>query len=271
MNKGQHGKTTKEPGSRVTGEISSGNFGDVLQLSAKPLYLQVKESLLNRVVSGEWKPGAILPSETELAREYNLSQGTIRKAVAGMADDGIVTRHAGKGTFVTSHHSDQHNPERFRRFYTKSGRRLSGDDARYISCASIKAPKHVAAGLNIEQGSKVTEIIRTRYIEQNPVLLETIYLNHDICPGAEVVFEETKPAPIYLALEQAYQILILSIDEKLISRMPSTNERKRLNIAKGVPVLEVQRQAFSIDRRQVEFRVSVCAGNGNICYWNHYQ
>lgn len=242
-----------------------------LRPSAKPLYLQVKYSLLKRIVSGEWKPGAMLPSELQLAKEYGLSQGTVRKAVAGIADDGVVTRHAGKGTFVSSYNSDQHDPTRFRRFFTQGGRRLVGNDAHYVSCSSITAPDLVAEGLNIERGLKVTEIIRTRFIEQRPVLLESIYLNSVICPNAEQVFSETKPAAIYLALEQAFQLLILSVDEKLVSRMPSHEERERLCIDKGIPVLEVQRQAFSLDQRQVEFRVSVCPGNGEICYWNHYQ
>ncbi|HSR54974.1 MAG TPA: GntR family transcriptional regulator, partial [Alphaproteobacteria bacterium] len=67
-----------------------------------PLYRQVKELLLQRVVSGYWKPGEILPSEVKLAAEFNVSQGTVRKALEEMAAEHLVVRHQGKGTFVAA-------------------------------------------------------------------------------------------------------------------------------------------------------------------------
>ena len=65
-----------------------------------PLYRQVKELLLQRVAGGHWKPGDILPSETKLAGEFNVSQGTVRKALEELAAEHLVVRHQGKGTFV---------------------------------------------------------------------------------------------------------------------------------------------------------------------------
>ena len=71
-----------------------------------PLYQQIKALLLDSLQSGEWLPGAPIPSEMELAARFDVSQGTVRKAVDELATENLLVRHQGKGTFVASHHSE---------------------------------------------------------------------------------------------------------------------------------------------------------------------
>ena len=68
--------------------------------SYKPLYVQVKDSLVRRLIDGAWQPGQLIPSEMELAREIGVSQGTIRKALDAMAADHLLVRRQGRGTYV---------------------------------------------------------------------------------------------------------------------------------------------------------------------------
>ena len=68
-----------------------------------PLYRQIRELLLRGLQSGEWKPGEPIPSETELAARYRVSQGTVRKAIDELAAANLVVRRQGRGTFVASH------------------------------------------------------------------------------------------------------------------------------------------------------------------------
>ena len=56
----------------------------------KPLYAQVRERLMRRLVDGEWSPGMLLPSEIELARQLSVSQGTVRKALDSMTADNLL-------------------------------------------------------------------------------------------------------------------------------------------------------------------------------------
>jgi len=51
----------------------------------RPLYVQVRELMIGRMVQGVWKPGAVLPSEVQLAAEFGVSQGTVRKALDALA------------------------------------------------------------------------------------------------------------------------------------------------------------------------------------------
>src|SRR5690625_2252760 len=68
-----------------------------------PLYKQIKRLLLKSLDEGEWKPGEAIPSEMELASRFQVSQGTVRKAIDELAADHLLIRRQGKGTYVATH------------------------------------------------------------------------------------------------------------------------------------------------------------------------
>ena len=70
---------------------------------SRPLYAQVRERLIERIRSGEWKPGQLIANEFEIAAEFGVSQGTARKAIGDLASEGLVVRRQGRGTFVVEH------------------------------------------------------------------------------------------------------------------------------------------------------------------------
>ena len=77
------------------------------QLSAlpgfKPLYQQVKDLLIERLIGGYWRPGDLLPSEMQLAEQLGVSQGTVRKALDEMTAGNLLVRRQGRGTYVAEH------------------------------------------------------------------------------------------------------------------------------------------------------------------------
>ena len=72
-----------------------------------PLYRQIRDRLLHSLQAGEWRPGEAIPSEFELAARYGVSQGTVRKAIDELANENLLVRRQGKGTFVATHHEDR--------------------------------------------------------------------------------------------------------------------------------------------------------------------
>jgi GntR family transcriptional regulator len=64
--------------------------------STRPLYLQLRDALAERVAAGEWKPGTAIPNESDLAREFGVSAGTMRKALDLLEDEHLVTRRQGR-------------------------------------------------------------------------------------------------------------------------------------------------------------------------------
>ena len=62
----------------------------------RPLYRQVRDILVKRIADGVWQPGQILPSESEVAADLGVSQGTARKALDSLTADHFVVRRQGR-------------------------------------------------------------------------------------------------------------------------------------------------------------------------------
>ena len=65
-----------------------------------PLYHQLYRILLDKITSGAWRPGDLIPSEKELGQQYQSSRITIRQTLQQLAADGYLSREQGRGTFV---------------------------------------------------------------------------------------------------------------------------------------------------------------------------
>ena len=140
----------------------------------KPLYAQVRERLMRRLVDGEWSPGMLLPSEIELARQLQVSQGTVRKALDSMTADNLLLRRQGRGTYVAE-------PEESRILFQFF--RLSPDegspsfpDSKVLSTNQAKPTKTEKAALNLGPEDDVFRIERIRSLSGQPILIETITL-----------------------------------------------------------------------------------------------
>ena len=68
----------------------------------KPLYTKIREYILLQIHSGAWQEQTLIPSERELAEQFNVSRITAKSAVLGLVNEGYLYRHRGKGTFVGS-------------------------------------------------------------------------------------------------------------------------------------------------------------------------
>ena len=96
------------------------------RFSTCPLYLQVRNAIAQRIMSGEWKPRTAIPSENELAREFNVSVGTMRKALDVAEAERLLTRRQGRGTFVNDHSSSEH-AARYSNIRSRKGDHIGGD------------------------------------------------------------------------------------------------------------------------------------------------
>ncbi|WP_114964264.1 GntR family transcriptional regulator [Alkalilacustris brevis] len=219
----------------------------------QPLYRQVKQHLVRRVLAGNWKPGELLPSEIKLAEEYGLSQGTVRKAIEEMAQEGLVARQAGRGTFVTSHSGD-YRPFRFHRLCSDDGCKIAGSEVDFLHIRNAPLPKRAALALGLAPGSAGVETLRLRPLDGRPVLVEHICLPEKLCPGIRPRLAEAKPPSVYLFLEQHYNILITGVEERIRARLASAEEARLLGLSPAAPVLEVERVAYSLGGEPVEWR-----------------
>ena len=112
-----HGRD--EEGHDVGGGNGNGNGDNAPSKDHRPLFMRVRDGLIERIQSGVWKPGQIIPSEHEIAREFDVSQGTARRALMMLVELGFLSRRQGSGTWV----QDDTPAVRYRffSFYDKDG------------------------------------------------------------------------------------------------------------------------------------------------------
>ena len=122
-------------------------------LAFQPLYLQVADYIKQLIVERRWVPGEALPSEFRLAEEFNVSQGTVRKALNLLTDDKIVTRRQGVGTFVSEHTAQD---ALFRFFPLQAdGKGADLPKAELLSVELCPAPHDVIDALQLNKKDKV--------------------------------------------------------------------------------------------------------------------
>lgn len=245
MKKKTRAKTAKPP-----------KISEAQRPAFQPMYRQIKQLLIQRVLSGEWRPAQLLPSEMRLAEEYQVSQGTVRKAIEEMAAENLVMRHQGKGTFVATHRTTS-RPFRFIRLVSD----VSQESHPVTTYPSIKAGlanaqerKH----LHLPADAKVVRVERVRSFAGKPCVYDRIILRADGMPRLEQMLARVKPDSVYSALEQEYRLMVVRIEEQLRAVAADATDARMLGVKPGQPLLEVQRTALSLDQRIVEWRISHC-------------
>ena len=78
------------------------DFKPVSGEDARPLYKQVQSAIRDAIAAHSLKPDDALPPERELSTQFDVSRITVRKAIAGLVNEGVLDTHHGSGTFVRS-------------------------------------------------------------------------------------------------------------------------------------------------------------------------
>ncbi len=220
----------------------------------RPLYMQVRSVLLERIESGSWRPGVGLPSEFALADELGVSQGTVRKALDSLARDHLVVRRQGSGTFV----AEQTPAEvlfRFFKIYRVNGDRVLPDSAG-VRIRQGAASRRECGRLNLRPGVDVIRISRIRLDQGTPFIREQITLPADVFPG--LAGANTVPNTLYDLFQREYGVTVARADERLEPVVAGTADARALEIEVGTPLLKVDRIAIGLNERPIEWRVSLC-------------
>ncbi|MEJ1159997.1 GntR family transcriptional regulator [Prosthecomicrobium sp. N25] len=219
----------------------------------RPLYRQVRDMFEQRIAEGTWAAGQILPSEMQLASELSVSQGTVRKALDEMTADNILVRRQGRGTYVASHDEKRILFQFFK---------LTPDDGplRFPDSVVTEAVRRVALPserdrLGLTGTDEVVAIERTRSLSGEPVLVERIVAPADALPGIEI---GEIPNNLYGLYSERYGVVVVRAQEKLKAVAAGPREAAALGVPEGTPLLAIDRLAWSVDGRPIEWRVSMC-------------
>ncbi|MFA6312616.1 MAG: GntR family transcriptional regulator [Sterolibacterium sp.] len=219
-----------------------------------PLYRQIKSLILQGLESGEWRPGEAIPSETELAVRYRVSQGTVRKAIDEMAAENLLVRRQGKGTYVASHNdADQRTKLRFLRLIPESGE-LEPPQSQPLECWRAKAGQEASRVLGIKPGAPITIIRRLLKFAGKPVVIDEIYLPGEVFVGLSLEMLQDYKGSFYGLLESQFGVRMIRAEERLRAVAADRASAALLAVAEGTPLLSVERVSHTYGDRPVEWR-----------------
>lgn len=227
--------------------------------SPVPLHTQFHQILLKKLDMGEWKPGALLPSEEELQHRYNLSRTTVRQAMGDLVNEGYLARQRGKGTWVAQRNKVAYDPARsleLNDFMRQQGVVLGW---RMLEVGWVAATETVAHALGVTKGERVRRIRRVRLADAVAIGYHFAYISQ---PTAESVnFDVLGEGGSMDYLMQLPQMVKPVVQRTLEARAATADEARLLKIKTGAPLLQLTRLVYGNDGKPIEYLLAGFCGD----------
>ncbi len=219
-----------------------------------PLYVQVKQLLVKRLIDNVWTPGMSLPSENQLAAELKVSQGTVRKALDEMAAERLVVRRQGRGTFVAEHTQDKTLFHFFRLVDLEDQRQLPESELLHVEKAPANEQERQRLGLAADE--QVLRVVRVRKLDNQPVIHEVLSVPQALFPG--LADKQPLPNSFYSLYQRDYGLSVVKAVERVSAVLATESAVSHLHVEAQTPLLQIERTAYALDGRAIELRVSHC-------------
>jgi DNA-binding GntR family transcriptional regulator len=218
------------------------------QLSDKqPLHVAISEQLKQKIEAGAYEPGSRLPSEFDLGEIFEVSRTTIRKAIANLIQQGLVTTQQGKGIFVTEQHKisfSMTNPL----MYFDAALKQQGyiGNVHSLRFQQIQATPEVARQLQLPQSlAPVYWQEKIYYANETPIALDRVYYPE---PIGQALGDQLQQGFTYSTLVSGG--VALSGAKVRLESTPATYELSEyLAVPLGMPLLVFHYVAYQSDRQ----------------------
>lgn len=220
-------------------------------LSDRPLYQQLRDRLKAELADGNWKPGDALPTERELCQRFDLSPGTVRQAILALVREGLLTRRAGKGTFVA-----RMDPSRgFERFFPFRSGTSDGQFTPDIEVLDVhvmaEADEEVLTKLDLRRPDSILSVRRLMVQHGTPVCWHQSYIPYSLVPGME---KEDLTQQLYRTMEAKFGLHVIQAEELLQAVEADAEMARLLQISEGAPVILIERVAYTFRGQVLECR-----------------
>jgi len=189
-----------------------------------------------------------------------VSQGTVRKAIDALASENLLVRRQGKGTYVASHAEPSYQ-YRFLRVAPDSGDKVTPRNL-FFGLERVKAHGEAARALKLAPGATMLVFKRLMSFAGKPVVLDEITLDAVRFPGMTLAELEEFHGSVYSFYETMFGIAMIRAKERLRAVAADGVAATHLKVAKGTPLLCVDRVAYTYGEQPVEFRRGLCRTDG---------
>jgi GntR family transcriptional regulator len=194
----------------------------------------------------------MIRSEVQRAARFQVSQGTVRKAVDELAAEHLVVRRQGKGTFVATHH-EARAQYRFLRVVPDEGEPVPAV-SRLLDCRRIRAPSDLARLLDLRSGDALVYVRRVLTFDGTPLVLDDIWLPGATFKGLTAERLAEYRGPLYGLFESEFGTRMIRAEERIRAVAAEGEAATLLQVAAGAPLLLVERVSYTYGERPVEVR-----------------
>lgn len=218
-------------------------------------YEEIANILRDRIAEGVYPVDSLLPTQTELAKEFDASRMTIKKAVELLIIEGLVYSKQGNGTKVlnSSFWDKRESQVRLNNFnglskdLEKDGRKLSSQVIRF---AVAFPSQEVAERLQMDTNSPVYEIIRLRLLDGKPYVLEHTFMPCELVPSLS---EEVLLSSVYHYLLQTLHLKFAGSYRNITAERSDAFDQQYLDCSEYDPVLQVEQVVYLENGRPIEY------------------
>jgi GntR family transcriptional regulator len=211
-----------------------------------PHYRRIERALRERI--GRLQPGDRLPSDAELCSEYGVSRMTARNAMQRLAEEGLVARQPGRGSFVATVPAHR-RADRLMTFSSEMTRRGRVPSSRLLTRVVRPASPAEASELGLGRGDPVVVVRRLRCADDEPIAVETAILEGRCAPA--VLAADLEHGSLHEVLGLAG--FVLRRGTGTISAAAATDEdAELLAIRPGDPLLVERRVIMDAHGRRIE-------------------
>jgi GntR family transcriptional regulator len=227
-----------------------------------PLYLQLKDLLASQIVDHSLQPGDPLPSERQLCERFDVSRTTVREALRELNLMGLIRTVPGRGAFVTTQQSRVTIKVSLTGFTEDVRREGMMPSSRLLDARLDASPGPAILenmGLRPNSDKEIVRLERLRLVNDTPLALHTIHLNHSLCP--QILQHNLAEESVFQLLRSEYGLRITRAEEHVYAALANQQEMELLSLTYPAAVLRTERTTFLDTGEVIEFALASYCGD----------
>jgi GntR family phosphonate transport system transcriptional regulator len=212
------------------------------------LWRRVADGLERAIAQGTYASGSRLPGEVEIAEQFGVNRHTVRRAIAALAERGLVRAERGSGTYVEARRIAYPigSRTRFSEIVGSSGREAGG---RLMASVIESADREIAGRLHLKTGASVIRIDALRHADRVPICIGTSWLPADRFADAPRIYAAKRSMTRTLAHFGVRDYRRAST--RMVAGLADAADAMWLGLAPGRAVLVVDSVDVDLDGRPV--------------------
>ncbi len=224
--------------------------------AATPLYLRLQEEIKSAIASGDLKPLAALPAEREIAAALNISRVTVRKALSGLVNEGLLEQRQGSGTFVSRRPPTVEQPlSRLTSFSEDMRQRGLATTSRWLDRGVSVTSTREAIHLALSPQDRVSRLRRLRFADGVPMAIERATI-----PQRYLADPHAVETSLYAMLGELGFKPVRAL-QRLSAANLGRDEAGLLEVPAGSAALSIERVSYLASGQPVEFTRSFYRGD----------